>query len=499
MKYRRLVLIPLALCSMSLAVSCLWARGFGGYHGGGFGGGYHGGGFGGGYHGGGFEGGYHGGGFAGGYHGGGFEGGYHGTGMSSGYHGTGMDSGYHGTGMDSGYHGTGMDSGYHGTGIDSGYHGTGIDSGYHGTGIDSGYHGTGFGSGYQAGGFGAGMGGFRGGDFGAAPSRGDMNRFLGMPSDEGMQHLGGDNFNVQHGAVEGPRGGVAAGTTVTGPRGNEVGRGVAVGPNGGVAAGSAVRGADGGVAGRGIAVGPDGGFAGGFGAMSASGRYVAAAGVRGGFNDYGIYGAGWFGAHPGVWYPAGWAAGYAWTAASWGMLGGWMGYSGISPNYYNYGSNVTYNDGAVYYGDQMVGTSSEYYQQASSLAAAGAAAPAPTDGDWMPLGVFALSRQNEASSNLIMQLAVSKQGMIAGNYTDTITNHTLPVHGSVDKQTQRVAWTVGDNKKTVAETGLYNLTKDEAPVLIHTGGERTEQWLLVRLKQPATANPTTPVAAQPST
>jgi len=49
---------------------------------------------------------------------------------------------------------------------------------------------------------------------------------------------------------------------------------------------------------------------------------------------------------------------------------------------------------------------------------------------------------------------------------------------------QRVAFTVGDNKDTVVETGLYNLTKDEAPVLIHKGKDATEQWLLVRLKNP---------------
>ena len=35
----------------------------------------------------------------------------------------------------------------------------------------------------------------------------------------------------------------------------------------------------------------------------------------------------------------------------------------------------------------------------------------------------------------------------------------------MDKKTQRAAWTVGKNKNTVCETGLYNLTKDEAPAL----------------------------------
>jgi hypothetical protein len=47
-----------------------------------------------------------------------------------------------------------------------------------------------------------------------------------------------------------------------------------------------------------------------------------------------------------------------------------------------------------------------------------------------------------------------------------------------------VAFTVGDNQKTVLEVGLYNLTKDEAPALLHFGKDRTEQWLLVRMQQP---------------
>ena len=64
---------------------------------------------------------------------------------------------------------------------------------------------------------------------------------------------------------------------------------------------------------------------------------------------------------------------------------------------------------------------------------------------------------------MTIQLAVNKQGIIRGNYTDTVTNKTQLVHGSVDKKTQRVAFTVGDNTTTVVETGLYNLTKDEAP------------------------------------
>ena len=88
-------------------------------------------------------------------------------------------------------------------------------------------------------------------------------------------------------------------------------------------------------------------------------------------------------------------------------------------------------------------------------------------------------------AQLVVQLAVNKQGVIRGNSTDTTTGETQPVQGSVDLQSQRVAFTIGDNSTHVFETGLYNLTKDEAPALLHAGSDSTEQWLLVRLQQPA--------------
>jgi hypothetical protein len=162
-------------------------------------------------------------------------------------------------------------------------------------------------------------------------------------------------------------------------------------------------------------------------------------------------------------------------------LDGWFGWGGMSPYYYDYGTNVVYQDDNVYVGGQDYGTADQYYQQAQNLANTGAEAEAPAEGDWLPLGVFALTHDSQA--NMTCQLAVNKEGVIRGNYTNTVTQQTAPIHGSVDKKTQRAAWTVGDNKDTVIETGVSNLTKDEAPALIHYGADRTEQWVLVRMKQ----------------
>ena len=84
---------------------------------------------------------------------------------------------------------------------------------------------------------------------------------------------------------------------------------------------------------------------------------------------------------------------------------------------------------------------------------------------------------------------LSKSGAIAGNYYSVLTGATLPVHGAVDKQTQRAAWTVGENTTTVYDAGISSLTKDEMPVLVHFGKEQTQQWMLVRMKQPPDNRP----------
>ena len=93
--------------------------------------------------------------------------------------------------------------------------------------------------------------------------------------------------------------------------------------------------------------------------------------------------------------------------------------------------------------------------------------------------------QGQTVPQMVFQLAVDNSGTIRGNYYDQVSDTTLPVHGSVDKKNQRVAWQVGDNKNLVVDTGLYNLTKDESPALVHFGPNSTVQELLVRIKQPS--------------
>ena len=73
-----------------------------------------------------------------------------------------------------------------------------------------------------------------------------------------------------------------------------------------------------------------------------------------------------------------------------------------------------------------------------------------------------------------MQIAVNKDGVLRGNYHDLLTDTVTPILGAVDKQNQRVAMKLQGNDSVVVETGLYNLTNDEVPVLVHFGPDRQE-------------------------
>src|SRR5262249_34314081 len=117
-------------------------------------------------------------------------------------------------------------------------------------------------------------------------------------------------------------------------------------------------------------------------------------------------------------------------------------------------------------------------------AAAGRVAEPGEKEEWQSLGVFAVVKGEETEANHIFQVAINKEGLIRGNYYNGLTDTSVPIAGSVDRKTQRAAWTIGDKKEPVFETGLGNLTQAETTMLVHFGKERTEQWTLVRLEAP---------------
>ncbi len=174
-------------------------------------------------------------------------------------------------------------------------------------------------------------------------------------------------------------------------------------------------------------------------------------------------------------------------------LTGWFVGWWSQPVYYTYGSGgtVSYENNVVYVNGEQYGTAEQYYQDSATLAAS---VPEVNQSqaetmEWMPLGVFAITHEGVNETNMLLQLAVNKEGVIAGTFYNESTEVGHPVEGKVDQKTQRAAWkaTDGTNENVVMETGIYNLTQDEVPVLVHFGPETTQTWTLVRVEQPEQA------------
>jgi len=181
---------------------------------------------------------------------------------------------------------------------------------------------------------------------------------------------------------------------------------------------------------------------------------------------------------------------------------------------YYYGTNIVrvpeviYVEGArretivVYVDGERAGTSEEFYGQAKILANT----VAPSDvtvresaDDWLALGTFSLRKDGgETDTGLIFQLAADKTGQIRGNLVNE-DDEVWQVFGAVDTETQRVALRLADDDELVYECGLWNLTQDTVPMLVHFDAETTEQRTLIRLVNPDEETPTgSPASATPT-
>jgi hypothetical protein len=326
------------------------------------------------------------------------------------------------------------------------------------------------------------------------PSQGQLNSFLNMPANAGgartasaapprasqlpARGASGGRTATTPGGGQITVGGI--GGSRTGPRGTTIGAGRIgasyTGPGGNtytkVAGGAAIRGPGGNT----VAAGRGGAFVNG---QFVGGRSWSA--VNGNFTRWNSFTPGWIGGYPGAWWPGKWAvAGTAWAAATWATAGAYCGCSGDGV-YYDYADNVTYDDGVVSYGDEPVASAEQYYSEADQIADAGQESQ---NGEWLPLGVFAVvAEPGQTQTDRVVQLALNKEGAIRGNLHDALTDKVIAVTGAVDKKTQRVAMKLEGNDSVVVETGLYNLTNDEVPILVHFSADRQETRTLIRLKQ----------------
>lgn len=194
---------------------------------------------------------------------------------------------------------------------------------------------------------------------------------------------------------------------------------------------------------------------------------------------------------------------YWWHTCSAPLLTTWVDFGWNYPCYWDYGPGeyISYYQDTVYVDGHRYATSLDYYAQVRGLARS---VPTLTQDqlagmEWLPLGVFAVTRPGEVASNELVQLAVSKDGVLSGTWFDQESGTARPLQGMVEQETQRAAWCFADapNEGLVVETSVYNLTEQECTALAHLGPVTTEYWQLVRLEQPAQPAAPAPPNGQP--
>ncbi|MCO8122818.1 hypothetical protein NHH03_13805 [Stieleria sp. TO1_6] len=222
--------------------------------------------------------------------------------------------------------------------------------------------------------------------------------------------------------------------------------------------------------------------------------------VRHRYHGYGdCFGPSWWNRHPhglGGWHYgyrfSSYPSSYWWTVPTFAACTSFFSWSApatvwAQPIYYDYGQggNVVYENNVVYINGQQVASADEFAESAAALATV-PPPPSQTEAEeteWMPLGTFAVAKDPDDVDPInVIQLAVSQQGIISGTMYNTTTDQAYTVQGQVDRETQRVAFRIGESESIVLESGLYNLTQDEAPLLVHYGTDQVENWLLVRLE-----------------
>jgi hypothetical protein len=183
---------------------------------------------------------------------------------------------------------------------------------------------------------------------------------------------------------------------------------------------------------------------------------------------------------------------YWWGYTPAAALTNWIVFGWDRPRYWAYGPgrDVYYRDNYVYYNNQRYQPANEYYDSLRDLAHSvpQISAEEAEQIDWKPLGVFALSRENESQSQRSMQIAVSKDGVLSGTYYNQQDGHVHPITGMVDDESQRAAWAFadGEHPEVVFESSLLNLTQPETTFMVHFGpaANQAEVWTAARLEQP---------------
>lgn len=189
-----------------------------------------------------------------------------------------------------------------------------------------------------------------------------------------------------------------------------------------------------------------------------------------GGGGWGGWGGGWGG------WGAGWGLGWgaAWAPVAYGTAAAWIGSPETTTVYTSDTAADDTQDDVVVDGQDTDAT--------KTLAEQGAIDPAQ-DAKLLPLGVYTLAPKGQEESTSSVRLALDKNGVLRGIYYDSLGAQGHPIRGAVDKKTQRVAWTVGDNKKVLFQTTLASLTHEKGALTVRDANGNSHPWTIARFEK----------------
>ena len=181
---------------------------------------------------------------------------------------------------------------------------------------------------------------------------------------------------------------------------------------------------------------------------------------------------------------------YWWTWVAAPRLATWVTFGWPTYYYWDYGRGeyIYYDDGAIYVNGRWYQPAPVFYERTVQLVerAPDLTAEEAAQMEWLPLGVFAVTREGVAEPEVLVQLAVTQDGVIGGTAFVVNSEQSYPIEGIVEKQTQRAVWAYTDDRgrRIIQETSIFNLSQPEATGLVHYGPQDMHVIELVRLEQP---------------
>jgi hypothetical protein len=180
----------------------------------------------------------------------------------------------------------------------------------------------------------------------------------------------------------------------------------------------------------------------------------------------------------------------AWRASNWADANGWLGAGwGQALDYDPNGSSVEVSQPGS---SSYTATGQDAYMNQPSASSAN---PPPvadnntvaennSSNSWIPLGIYALGTDTiePSDTNLFLQLAMNKDGQLAGAYYNATTNKAESLTGSVDKSTQMASFYIADRPDSpIVSTGIYNLTQPQTAVNVIMPDTSQRTWSMVKI------------------